>query len=39
MLVHRYVDVDDAAVVANLDRPTDLDDYVSQVGTWLEAAG
>lgn len=37
VLVHRYVDVDDDAVVANLDRLDEIDDYVRSVATWLEA--
>lgn len=38
VLVHRYAEVDDDQVRANLDRLSDLDDYVTQVGAWLEAA-
>lgn len=39
VLVHRYTEVDDEHVLANLARLTDLDDYVTQVGTWLRTAG
>ena len=39
ILVHRYIEVDDEQVLANLARLTDLDDYVTQVGTWLPATG
>lgn len=35
LLVHQYADVDDGAVIANLDRLSDLDDFVRQVGAWL----
>lgn len=36
VLVHRYVDVDDDAVVANLSRLDDIDRYVGSVSAWLE---
>lgn len=39
VLVHRYTEVDDEHVLANLARLMDLDDYVTQVGTWLRTAG
>jgi uncharacterized protein YutE (UPF0331/DUF86 family) len=39
VLVHRYTEVDDEQVLANLDRLADLDDFVEEVGTWLKTAG
>lgn len=36
ILVHQYADVDDARVAANLDRLTDFDEFVTQVGNWLK---
>jgi uncharacterized protein YutE (UPF0331/DUF86 family) len=39
VFVHRYTEVDDEHVLANLARLTGLDDYVTQVGTWLRTAG
>jgi uncharacterized protein YutE (UPF0331/DUF86 family) len=34
VLVHEYVDVDDARVVANLSLLDDLNDFVSQLAAW-----
>jgi len=39
VLVHRYIDVDDALVVAALDQLTDFDAFVAQVSHWLLASG
>lgn len=39
VLVHRYVEVDDKQVLANLTRLTDLDDYVREIGVWVSTAG
>lgn len=36
VLVHRYVDVDDAVVVDALTRLADFDRFVTQVGRWLD---
>lgn len=40
LLVHQYAEIDDARTVAFLDRIGDIQDFVSQVSTWLgEHAG
>jgi uncharacterized protein YutE (UPF0331/DUF86 family) len=39
VLVHRYIDVDDALVVAALDQLADFDAFVAQVSHWLLASG
>lgn len=39
ILVHGYVDVDDARVVAFLDRVGELREFVSAVAGWTDAAG
>jgi uncharacterized protein YutE (UPF0331/DUF86 family) len=35
VLVHRYAEVDDRLVVAQLDEIADLDDLVAAVSAWL----
>ncbi len=35
ILVHEYVEVDDGAVVANVDRLDDLDTFVTVVAAWI----
>ena len=37
VLVHQYADVDDEKVLANLAQLRDLDAFVSQVATWVQA--
>lgn len=37
VLVHRYVEVDDKAVLANLARLDEIDDYAGAVAAWLES--
>lgn len=39
VLVHRYIDVDDALVVAALDELADFDAFVAQVSHWMLASG
>lgn len=39
MLVHDYVDVDDAVVVARLADLSDLSGFVAAVAAWLERNG
>ncbi|MDN5917023.1 MAG: DUF86 domain-containing protein [Pseudonocardia sp.] len=36
VLVHQYIDVDDVQVVADLDRLSDLEQFVSEVAAWVE---
>lgn len=36
LLVHQYAEIDDARTVAFLDRIGDIQDFVSQVSTWLD---
>lgn len=36
VLLHQYIDVDDRRVLDNLERVSDLRDFVSSVATWLD---
>jgi uncharacterized protein YutE (UPF0331/DUF86 family) len=38
VLVHQYAEVDDNRVVTHLDELDDLDEFVTEVAAWIEAA-